>query len=202
MSGGTYVTQAELEATLSITGFSIGTADSNAAILAACRAIDLACNRPNGFGTATAGTFYYSPEQPNLLEIDDAGTITAVDTDLTGTYTYPNSWAELTDYIVEPLNAAAVSWPYTHLRTNPNSALWWPTTYPRSVRVTGTFGWPATPAPIKEATTLLAARLMKLAREAPFGIAMFGDQAIRLARYDPQICALLDPYNKHRIAVA
>lgn len=202
MSGGTYIGEADLEATLSISGLGIGTADAAAAISAACRAIDLSCNRPNGFGAATAGTFYYSPEQRYCLEIDDAVTVTDVATDLDGSYAYANIWAELTDWIAEPLNAAAVSWPYTRLRTNPNSALWFPTTYPRSVRVGATFGWPSTPAPVKEAATLLSARLLKLAREAPFGIAMFGDQAIRLARYDPTICALLDPYNKHRVAVA
>lgn len=65
----------------------------------------------------------------------------------------------------------------------------------RRVRVTGTWGWPAVPAPVARGTTIQAARLVKR-REAPegiLGVNQFG--VLRVAgRPDPDVVSLLNPY--------
>ena len=47
------------------------------------------------------------------------------------------------------------TWPYTHLDR---------------ISITGTWGWPAVPAPVMQGTFLIAAQLFKL-KDAPFGVA-------------------------------
>jgi hypothetical protein len=69
---------------------------------------------------------------------------------------------------------------------------------PSSVAVTGQFGWPAVPAQVIEATTILATRLLRRAREAPFGVVGLGidGAAVRISRFDPDVGFLLDPLVK------
>jgi hypothetical protein len=64
--------------------------------------------------------------------------------------------------------------------------------------VTGVFGWPAVPAPVKMATMILASRYLQRARAAPFAILTFGDsgEAARLTRSDPDVAMLLGPYTR------
>ncbi len=76
-------------------------------------------------------------------------------------------------------------------------------TYERSIKVTGQFGWPAVPAPISEATTLLASRLFKRAREAPLGVFGLGvdGTTVRISRTDPDVAAMIAPYNRGRMMI-
>jgi hypothetical protein len=70
---------------------------------------------------------------------------------------------------------------------------------PNSVRVTGRFGWDAVPPEIIEATGILATKLIRRSREAPFGIlavALETGTAIRLARTDPDIASLIDAFTR------
>jgi hypothetical protein len=66
------------------------------------------------------------------------------------------------------------------------------------VSVTGTFGWPSVPAPVKQATMILASRYLQRSRSAPFAILSFGDggEASRITRSDPDVAMLLGPYTR------
>ena len=71
------------------------------------------------------------------------------------------------------------------------------------MRVTGQFGWPSIPASISEATAIYASRLLKRAREAPFGIQSVGIDGIaaRISRTDPDLMMLLSGYVRRTMAL-
>lgn len=206
----TYITSDQLKATLDLTNNSYADADISAAITAACAAIDNLCNRR---GTTSRGGFeqdadanqirYYNPYDLGKIDIDDLVTLTTLATDPTGDNTWQNTWTLDTDFDLDPLNAAAEGWPYTRITVRPNGAYVFPTSFLRSVRVTGKFGWPAVPGAIVQATTLLASRLVKRAREVPFGVVAVNldGAAVRIAKSDPDVMVLVGPYMKKRIAV-
>lgn len=198
----TYITGEELKATLEISGQTYADSDVTAAVLAASRGIDEACNRRFYPDTDANQIRYYTPQLLDKVVIDDLITFTALDTDQTGDGSFGYSWIQNTDFVLEPLNAPANSEPWTALRAHPRHRLTFgfPSYYPRSVRVTGKFGWAATPDAIVEATTILAAQLLKRSREAPFGIVAFGDTGAvsRLAVTDPSVKFLLQRYIRER----
>jgi hypothetical protein len=196
-TGNLYVTLAELKTTLNI-GASTWDTDLTAAISAASRSIDQQCGRRFYLDCADVDR-YYTPGTPGSVLIDDLATLTTVKTDTGGGGTFTTTLTAGTDFDLAPFNAAADGWPYTTIqvrqagRTLPG--------YTRSVKVTGRFGWPSVPATIAEATTILAARLFKRAREAPFSMyGMGADGApIRISRTDPDVCMLIDPYSARRM---
>jgi len=196
-----YAELEEFKSTAELTGTSFQDADILLGLVAASRGIDLALGRrfyPDADATQVR---YYSPDSPTWLRIDDLITLTSVLTDQGGAGTFSNTWTVNTDFVLEPLNAPADGFPYRSIRTNSRSSMYFPTSYPRTVKVTGKFGWTAAPPAIKNATVLLAARIIKRTREAPFGITGLGLEgaAVRasaIAR-DPEIAFLLDPYNRN-----
>jgi hypothetical protein len=55
------------------------------------------------------------------------------------------------------------------------------------------------PEDIKTATSILAAKLVRRVREAPFGIVTAGvdqGEAMRISRTDPDVYTLLQPYSR------
>jgi hypothetical protein len=205
-----YITSAQLKATLTIND-TYADADIATAVVAASNALDLLCKRK---GTATRGGFeqdadanqvrYYTPEDGYKLNIDDLVTFTSLQTDPGGDNTWPDTWVQNTDFDLEPLNAAADGWPYTRLHVRSSGSFVFPVGYSRSVKVTGKFGWPAVPEAVTQATTILASRLLKRAREVPFGVVAVNldGAAVRIAKADPDVMLLLGPFIKHRISVA
>lgn len=193
-----YVELEELKATLELSGYSFADSDLKAAVAAASRGIDQACGRRFYLDTGTANVRTYTPASTTVLHIDDLTVLTSLKTDDSGDGTFENTWALNTDYTREPLNAASDSWPWTTLRKHPSGSYSFPTNYPRSVELTGQFGWPAVPPAVTEATSILAAKLLRRAREAPFGIVAFGGEGgvMRIARMDPDVAFLIDPYRK------
>lgn len=205
-----YITSSQLKATLELSSVTYADADVAAAIVAASDGIDNLCKRKgttsrDGFGLdANANQVrYYTPNDLYRLDIDDLVTLTSLMTDPSGDNTWPDTWTLNTDFSLEPLNAAAEGWPFTRVSVRQSGSYVFPNTYVRSVQVTGQFGWPAVPNAIVEATTLLASRLLKRAREVPFGVIGVGlDAAVaRIAKSDPDVMFLVGPYIKHRIAV-
>lgn len=188
-----YATLAQVKASLGINSTD-GADDTllTAALTAAEDMIDGHTGRT--FGTAGSATRAYTTTVPDLVFIDDAITITSVVTDTGLDGTWATTWAT-TDWQAEPLNGLSQgrAWPYTRIRAIDDYLF--PVARRATVRVTGTWGWSAVPAPVTEATIRQAARLFKR-NDAPLGVAGFGDMgAVRVSRYlDPDVELLLQPY--------
>ena len=206
-----YITGSQLLATLGITNpSSQQTSDANAAVDAASRAIDNMCNRSFAAAGTAVSTYYYSPVDWQTLDIHDCTSVTTLFTrddgiDIDTSDGGGQTWTLNTDFFLLPLNADGPAQvetkPYTSLQVNPIGSYTFNIYYPRSVKLTGVFGWPATPPAIIDATTLLAERLFKMKREAPLGVLAFSDVAIRIARADSNLMILVGPYVKHRAAL-
>lgn len=150
--------------------------------------------------TDTATSRIYKPDRSRLaveerLWVDDLVDIDTLEKQTTagGAWETVNSG----DYELRPLNANADGWPYTHIAfTTAQSA--------HRVRVTGWFGWPATPNAVKEATLLQTSFLYRR-RETPFGISQTPDLeggGMRLrSKGDPNAESLLAPYIRGRVLV-
>lgn len=167
------------------------------ALAAADEAIDVYCGRH--FATAgTASTRTYAAGKYDVVEIDDATTITAVEYSRDG-----STWNATTDYQAEPLNGTTdgIAFPYTRLRATGTFA--WPVYNGlQTVRVTGTFAFGYVPSSVVQAAVLQAVRWFKRP-DAPFGVAGISDVGVlRVTRnVDPDVAVLLMPYRKVREAV-
>lgn len=195
-----YVELEQLKETLSLTGTQYADWDLQFAADAASRAVDGICNRRFYLDTDATQVRYYTPHSRYFLHVDDLVTLTSFQTDPDADGVFEDTWSVNNDFTLEPLNAAADSWPYTTIRRHPNGTYPFPDGYPRTVKVTGRFGWPAVPAAVADATTILASRLVKRKREAPFAIVTVPGvdvgAAIRLGRTDPDVMTLLGPYTR------
>lgn len=195
-----YVRLEELKATLELTNQTFADNDIQAAISAASRGIDEVCQR-RFWADTTPVDRYYTPVTSQQVMIDDLYDFDALVTDQDGDSVYEQAWTLNTEFALLPLNAAADGWPYTTLRLHPRNTTGFPYWWPRSVKITGRFGWETVPAPVTEATTILATQLLKRAREAPFGIVSIGidvGATARIAVTDPSVRFLLSPYMRER----
>lgn len=191
-----YITLTELKITSELIGFTFADYDAEQAISAASRGIEEYTGRVFTQAGTTQTTRYYTADR-GCVYIDDLTSASTVTTDWDGDGVFETTWTASLDYQLAPFNAAADGKPYEELRVRPYSALRWPC-WAGGVAITGTFGWPATPPQVKEITTLMAARLIKRKREAPFGVAGIGldGTPIRIARIDPELEWLIDPLKK------
>lgn len=197
------MTSTELKATLELTGETFADDDIDLALTAASRGIDNTCNRRFYADSDATQVRYYTPQGSDLLRVDDIVTLTTLKTDPGGDGTFEETWTENTDFVLEPLNASADSEPWTTVCLHPNGSYYFPVGYPRSVQITAKFGWSSTPEEIKQATTVLATRLLRRSREAPFGVAGFGidGAAMRIAKSDPDVNWLISDYIRARIPI-
>lgn len=167
------------------------------AINSASRAIESLCGRKFWQDAAVVAREYRARD-PYTLIVHDISTRTGllVATDTTGDGTFVTSW-DFDDFDLEPRNADVVAagdtgnaYSFTSLTAIDDEAF--PLSDRRStVRVTAKWGWSSVPFEVNEACILLAAALFKR-KDAPFGVAGF-DQfgAVRIARRDPDVMALL-----------
>lgn len=189
-----YITLDEFKVSSELVGFTFADYDARIAIAAASRGIDEYCGRT--FGTATTTDRYYSPLDSCSLDVNDLTSVGTFQIDADGDGTFETTWTENVQFILAPLNAAADGKPYEEIQVRRNSYAYLPC-FERSVKITGAFGWPATPDPVKQATTIITTRLLKRAREAPFGIITITgteSSAVHVARTDPDTAFLLDPF--------
>lgn len=151
------------------------------AISAASREIDDTTHRRFWPDPDADQVRYYSPPRPGGFEIHDLIELTSLEVGAEDSF---EAWVENLDFVLEPLNAPADQRPYervTVLRANQ-------VFLPRSVRVTGRFGWETIPANVVSATKILTARLLLRARQAPFGVVTAGldtGAVMRIAYQDP-----------------
>lgn len=196
-AGQDYITPEELKAARDISSYSSADGQIPLAITAASRAIDNACGRRFYLDADADQVRYYTPDRPDRLMIDDIVTVTSLETDNNGDGTFEYTWTAGSDFVTEPVNAAADAKPYTQLVKRENGTYWFPC-YAQSVKVTGRFGWPSVPDAIKQATLILAVRYLTRAREATFGVLSVGGPvdgtAMRIARTDPDVFELIKPY--------
>lgn len=193
-----YSTRAELLATLNLTGETFANDDIDVALEAASRAIDAACDRRFYADSDATQIRYFSADSMWVLPVHDVVTITTVATDVDGDGTFETTLTANTDFFAEPLNAAADGWPYTRLVINPQTSSYFPVGT-RTVKITGKYGWTAVPVAIEQATRILASKLMRRSREAPFGVVSAGIDTgvvMRIAIQDPDVRFLIDPYRR------
>jgi hypothetical protein len=193
-----YVELETFKLTANLSGQTYADGDIQTALVAASRGIDSALGRRFYPDIDVNQVRYYSPYGCSV-EIDDLITFTSLAGDYDGDGTFEQTWVQNTDFVLEPLNAVADGLPFDTIRRLPRSGFNF-SPYPRSLKLTGKFGWAAAPDAIKQLTTLVAARLVKRTREAPFGIVAFGldgasVKASQLAN-DPEYRFLAEAYAK------
>ena len=184
-----YLEVEELKSTLELDNGNANL-DLDAAILAASRAVD-DITQTRFFTTASDEVRYYTPDAAHVLFTDEINTLTEL---ATGNGTTFAAWTANTDFVLEPLNATLDTRPWHTVRTLNSRSF---TGRPRSVRVTGKFGWTAPPEAVRVATGIIATKIVKRAKDAPMGVLTFFDgTAMRISRFDPQVEELLAPYNR------
>jgi hypothetical protein len=189
--GDPYVTSAELEAHISGGTSTESAAGLLLAVQAASRWVEGWCRRQ--FNKAsTSSARLYRVTNPGRIWVDDIATSTVTVGDGTG---YTNTW-DAADFLLEPigaLNYGATGEPYTSLSVI--GARRFLLDYPGLVQVTATWGWPAVPEDVKQATLIQAARLFKR-RESTSGVLGGNDFGIvRVGtRVDPDVSDLLQRY--------
>lgn len=177
---------------------------------ATTRAIDEWCQRhfwqDGTSGAPVARTFQAcSPGRLDLGEFNDLTDVAApaVATDPAGDGTFEAVWAA-SDFQLFPFNRPTGR-PYTAIlatagRVFPGHS---GTGRRDRVRVTGVWGWPSVPAPVKQAAKIKAARIFTR-MQSPNGIAgldNFGP--VRISRSeDPDVASLLEPYRRTVLLVA
>ena len=189
-----YCTLAEVKSALRITD-TVDDTLLELSVEAASREIDGYCQRI--FYTRTAQTRVYTPESYFLCQIDDLVTLTTLQTATDGS-NFDTTWTAA-NYQLEPLNGVSGGFqgqPFTRIRAVDDYVFPVYMLNEATVKVIGTFGWPALPIDVKQACILLAMRQFKR-YDSPLGVAGFGDMgALRVGRTDPDVEALLSPYKR------
>jgi hypothetical protein len=195
----TYVELEEIKSSIELSGQSFADGDLQDALLAASRDVDGICHRRFYPDADAAQVRYYSPRHSGWQEIDDLITLTSVASDYDGDGTFEQTWVENTDFTLEPLNSVANARPFERLCRHPRSSFCF-SPYPRSLKVTGKFGWAAIPPEVVKATKIRTVQLMLRARQAPFGVLGVGTEgAIHISRYDPDIQLLLSDVTRIQV---
>lgn len=199
-----YATVAELRNHFADAGSALSLELLERALNASSRAVDHHCGRRFWADAATT-TRTFDGTGRDVVYVDDISTRTGVVvTSGTDGSTFGTSWTVGTEYILEPRNAdaaGATSDAYAFWRLRALGGRYWPDAcYGPTVQVVAKFGWSAVPPEVNQATILKAAQLMKR-KDAPFGVAGFGEfGAVRIGRNDPDVIDLLSEYRKPRVA--
>jgi hypothetical protein len=197
-----YCTTAELKAYLGITD-SVSDAQLGDCITTASRAVDHFCGR-RFFADTNATARVFVPRNRHILKVDDfqgtSGLIIQIDTGDDGTFA---TTLTATDYELQPFNQVndgEPNWPY--YRINYVTSVW-PLNNNRdgAVQVTAKWGWPAVPAPVKQAAIYLAEETFKL-KGAPFGIASNDQFGPIRVRDNPKVMNMLKPYQDAVVMMA
>lgn len=185
-----YCTLAEVKAALRISDSTDDTLLENA-IEGASRRVDGYCGR---FFYQRSATVKFFPRDEYKCPIPDLASSTlTLRTDGAGDGTFSTTWTS-GQYQLEPFDVALEGRPYRSIvaiggQTFPLFSI---PSVP-TVEVAGTWGWPAVPDDVREATVLLAIR--GFARyNAALGVVGFADMAIQVRSVDPDVRDLLLPY--------
>jgi hypothetical protein len=199
--GDSYASLSELKTRLGITDSSDDTA-LTAALATASRGAEKYCGRQFNLA-ALASARVYRPDSSRLVMVDDFATALGlvVATDEGDDGVFQTTWAAA-DYQLEPLNGVVdgePGWPYWRIRVV--GSRWFPCGRRATVQVTAQWGWAAVPAAVKEASLIMAEETFKL-KDAPFGVAGFGEFGAVRVRDNPKAAGLLAPYRRNPVLVA
>lgn len=167
-------------------------------VTAVSRAIDNACQRTFFQQAAQARTFVtQSADLLTLGAFNDLVSITTLKFDRDGDGVFEETVSATNFGLLD--SDFPETGPYTAVELY--NQTWFPvpggtagTGRTKLTQVTGTWGWPAVPAQVKQACRLQVARVMKR-QESPLGVAGFGEfGVVRVSRLDPDIDAMLQPY--------
>lgn len=199
--GDSYATMTELKSRLGIPDATDDT-QLTAALATASRGIESCCRRQfNDAGAASSRLF--KVDSPSRAEVDDFSTTTGliVETDEGGSGAFGAAWSS-SFYELQPLNGIVdgiTGWPYSRLHAINR---YFPVYIRRApLRVTARWGWTAVPAPVKEATLILAEDIFKL-KDSPFGAGGYGDWGRIKARENPNVWLRISPYVRDAVLVA
>jgi hypothetical protein len=170
------------------------------AVESASRLIDAYCGR--NFLLGGTATRYYNTDDPYVVQIDDARSITAVRTSSSENGVFDISF-DMTphtgDIQAEPINdyVGGLVWPFTRLRAIGDYVF--PVDKENTVEVTAVFGFPNIPVTVTQATILQSSRIFARL-QSPLGVAGFGDMGImRVGRsLDPDVSQLIEGYRRFR----
>jgi hypothetical protein len=194
--GGPYSTRAKLKKRMGIPDSNTAKDDEvDRALLSASSAINRWTGRQ--FGQATEASVRTFRTDASGVDIADAWSLDTLTIDDVAWDT--TTWQALP---LDGIKDGVPGWPYERLER------WWgdhpiyQSAYPvgRTVSISALWGWAAVPADIESACLMLGADQLKSA-DAPFGVAGFGDYAIRV-RQNPKVQELLAPYVRHPLKVA
>jgi hypothetical protein len=196
-----YITTAELKSFLLIDD----TNDDNqlaVAITAASSAINRFCGRQFGkvdsaeLRTYTARWDRHRVHQAWVVDIDDVATTSGAIVTVNGT--------AVTDYKLEPRNAVAKGKVWTELVFGRSAEAFPTVATDHEVDITMSWGWPAFPVAIQQATYLQASRF-HARRDSPYGVAgspQDGSELRLLANLDPDVQVSLNDYVRRWGAVS
>lgn len=199
--GANYATRDELKARMSIDD-DLDNDTLDGALATASRWIEKHTGRQ--FNTASVEQStprLFRPATSRRMDVDDIATAAGL---LVETDAGDGTFAEVASglFQIEPVNGVVdgeIGWPVSELVTLSGR---WPCDPVRyTVRVTATWGWAAVPAPVKEAALLVATETAKL-KDAPFGVAGFGEFGVVRLRDNPVAMRLLAPYRRRPVQVA
>jgi len=191
-----YATLAELKAYLKIDDSMEDTLLENI-VEAASRSIDRIANR-RFYLDSSASARYYRPADLLRVFTDDFGSTSGlvVKTDPNDAGVYATTLTLNTDYIVEPVNAAAKGRPWNYITIVSGESYSLPVNYRPQVEVTARWGWPSVPDDINQATLILSADLYKRKDSigGVLGLSELG--AIRMSPLGRDITAMVRAYKR------
>ena len=200
--GDTYATLDDLKDYLRI-GDSVDDARLNDALETASRGVEKVCRRH--FNRADqVSPRVFTADGCGGVEVDDFYTtdgLLVCSTDIEGVLGDP--WLA-TDYTLEPLNGVVDGedgWPYNRLFMGGLRQFDRGSRRRGGIQVTARWGWASVPAPIKQATLIVAAETFKLS-DAPFGVAGFADWGMIRVRDNPMALSKIGPYRRDAALVA
>lgn len=169
-------------------------------IEAVSRAIDGECCRRFYVNGTDEVRFFDTPRVSDVW-VNDLVSVTTLETDNDRDGVFEVTWTAA-DYLLWPYNAALDGLPYAKIEafgpstgSGAGSATGGFPIGPRGVKVTGKFGWPAVPKPIKEACLLQSARLY-MRKDAVFGVIGNDQMFEKIPGVDPDVAKLILPYRR------
>lgn len=187
-----YCTPAQVRAELADVKDAIDETLIAKAVTAASRAVEDWCGG-RSFGLDVSATSrVFRPCDTAVADVDDIGSDIGLVVETWDGVSWA-SWAA-DDYQLEPLNAGSRATAFAWSQVVALSGGWPVGGRRPTLRITAQWGWSQVPAQVEEATILRAVALFKR-KDAPFGVAGFGDfGALRITRQDSDVVSLLSRF--------